>query len=207
MAEAANPTAPNPQTPAPPAQPQETPPKPPAKPQPEPTKPTDEELVEAKVQERLKAERLKDEQKALKDKAKAEADEAAKRGEFEKLHASVKAELEHVQAERDRERLGTRVIRALTAEAGKHAGYDPAKLESYLHDRIVAGLKVDADDASVAKSVAEAVKQFVSDFPLQAKGSAAPATQPGQRLPPAPKPEGGPNGNAPIRLSRITQGA
>jgi hypothetical protein len=165
---------------------------------------TEEERVEARVQERLKAERLKDEQKAQKDKARAEEEEAKKRGEFEKLHAAEKAAREAAEQERDRERLSKRVIRALTAEAGKHAGYDAAKLEAYLHDRIVAGLKVDADDKAVGSVVAEAVKQFVADFPLSVKGGGAPPAQ--QNRLPVPAKTNDKDGNGKPKLSRITAG-
>lgn len=190
---------PDPKDPAPDPQPDKDKADPPAKPpksppQPDPTKPTEEELVEAKVQERLKAERLKDEAKALKDKAKAEEEEAKKRGEFEQLHAAEKAARETAEKEKAIAILSEQVSDALADVAADHDGYSVKVLKTYVKPLVLSALAAaDAPDAAaIAKATKAAVDQYVKDNPRQQpKGGAAPYQPPhGQRLPKEEKPNG-----------------
>jgi hypothetical protein len=146
-------------------------------------------LTQAELDARIKAareeERRKAEEAKKKEKETAEAEEARKRGEFEKLADQEKTKREAAEQERDRLNRENRMLkieRQLAAHLeSTHKDYTANAADIMLH--VEKKVSAETSDDDVKKIIAEESKAFVERTPRKL-ANGAPAANPRSRIKP-----------------------
>jgi hypothetical protein len=139
---------------------------------PAPTPSPEEEIerrAEEKAQAKLAAEREKDRKKAEKEKADAYAEEAKKRGEWEKLATREKEQREEAEARAVRAERSEQVNDALVDAAAEHEGYSVKVFKTYVKPIVMSELADDAKPEDLVKLTKAKVAEYVKDNPRAVK--------------------------------------
>lgn len=164
----------------------------------EPTDPDTITLTRAELKAQIGAavaERdRKAEDKAKKDREAAEADEAKKRGEFEKVASAEKDRADKAEARALAAERSTLVNDAFAEVLSANEGLSLAALNKWVRPNVLAALTADTEPADVTKQAKQLATDYAKENPPKTKGRAGVPGDMPNRLPARPSDKRGENG-------------
>lgn len=149
----------------------------------EPTKLTlTEAELQAKIEAALNADRQKAESKARKEREAAEAEEAKKRGEFEKLASTEKQRADALEARALNAERTVLVNDVFAKVVSANEGLSFDALNEWVRPKVLAALSADTSPEDVTKQAKTLAEKYAKENPPKAKGRAgAPGELPGRQ--------------------------